>query len=353
MCSNLNDYKLKVVITHFVPPPLSARRFLRDFFVRRLTVAWLRSWARLFKYGTRGNQPWKIDIMTFPRRSRDKFREEYLAQVVKNLESLGFESVDVHIFSNREFTYEKIKNSTNLYTHVFEIYNEMNVLNNSPWLEDEKRNPWNLLWEHKSLLKEFVREKKEDKVLYLVTDNDLLIGRENFEYWITNRERLRQGGFLPSYILAEYSQNSNSWLCPSIHKKYDIDISKWSSITIAGIEYLSIPSLYAGFFIMDDQLLAEYVQSEAIDPILSKSLTWWDKGARSAMGLQFVNVPSGFSDRYLIRLLDDDLDFEMGSLVHHLPNLYASVPEVSQNFPSISALKTFSSIVDKLKRRVE
>jgi hypothetical protein len=342
MTINLNEYKLNVIITNFVPPPISWKKLFYDYVAQRLTFEYFLSWARLLKHGTRGNQTWKLDVMTIPRRKRDKFREDYLAQVIKNFESLDFKALNIHVFSNKDFPYNPIRKSTSLSVYVYDCYKEMNQLNNSPWLEDDVASPWNLLWEHKEILKNFAGDRSEEKTLYLVSENDIFLSRENFEYWILNREITKRSGFIPSFVLVEYSQSSKAWLCPSIHNKKEVDLSKWSRVKIQGSEYLQVPSLYAGFFILDRRLLEEYVLSDAIDPVKSKSLTWWDKGARSAMGLQFVNIPSGFPDRYLIKVTDDRQDLEVGALAHHLPNLYVSVPEVSVNFPSISELAGFA-----------
>ena len=128
----LKDYELQVFITHFIPPRISKTQRLNDFVKPRLTLEYLRSWARLFKHATSGHQPWKRDIMTKPRAKRAEFREEYRAQVISGLEQIDLKKLVIHIFSNQDFSYSPLNTKTQVRIHKFEHYNSMNSLNNSP-----------------------------------------------------------------------------------------------------------------------------------------------------------------------------------------------------------------------------
>lgn len=335
--SQVRDYNIVVIITHFVPPQIKVTSLVRDYLLGRLKFEYLRSWARLIKHGTRGNQPWKRDIMTRARRENSKYREDYLAQVIKSLEEIECKSLHIHVFSNQLIDFPVIKKSTKFQCHVYKKYSKMNQLNNSPWSENEQNSPWYLLWEHKDLLRS-LGETEDSETLYIVTENDFLITQKNIDYWLRNRIALRKSQLIPSFILIEYSKNRRNWFCPSIHDFNDRSKEKWSLISISNKTFAHIPSLYAGMFIFDWELISEYINSEAIDPVKSKSLTWWDLGARAAMGLQFHEPPMGLTDRYVIGLNGGGDGFEMGALLHHLPNLYVSVPEVSSKFPTINQI---------------
>lgn len=343
----IEDVELNVFITHFIPRSVSVWQKVWDKITSRLNVAYLRSWARLMKHGTRGNQPWKLDVMTKPRRKMIPFRESFLAQVIKNLEFVGTKKLNVHIFSNESLNITPLRKSTRLFIHTFRKYGRLNSLNNSPWIDQGENDPWDLLWEHKAKLKEVFMQSRSLNSLYLVMDDDLSVTRENIEYWIVNRKRLKSLGLIPSFVLIEYSSGTKNWLCPSIHNKSSVDTQSWIPLKTKDATLVCIPSLYAGMFIMDVELMSEYIESPAFDSHQSKTLTWWDKGARSAMGLQFVNVPHGYPDRYAVQLWDSVGEVAIGSLIHHLPNLYASVPEVSTNFP------TAEELLEMLSRRIK
>ena len=99
---------------------------------------------------------------------------------------------------------------------------------------------------------------------------------------------------------------------------------------------MCIPDYSSGIAIFDFDLLKEYANSPAIDCESSRGLTWWDNGARAALGLQFVNIPKGFMDRHVHVLAKDGKSLHAGAWVHHLPNLYCSVQELTEKLPSVS-----------------
>jgi hypothetical protein len=334
---DLKEYELQVFITHFVPPQISKTQRLSDFIRPRLTLEYLRSWARLVKHGTRGNQPWKSDIMTKPRAKRAEFRDEYLAQVISGLEQIDSKKLMIHIFSNEDFHYPTLSPKTAVKIHKFERYKAMHSQNNSPWTMDYESNPWNLLWEHKESLRELSKEKVDFKRLVIILENDVSLRTENLIYWLRERERLRDSGLVPSFLRLEYSKSLKDWICIDLHNLKS-DTSGAKKFLINDSNYLQIPSLYSGITILDRELLGEYVSSSAIDKIGSSRLIWWDLGARASMGIQFVNIPEGYADRHVIGLDSKTQFASLGSLLHHLPNLYSSVPKLEGRFLSFSEL---------------
>ncbi len=336
----LKDYELQVFITHFIPPRISKLQRLNDFVKPRLTLEYLRSWARLFKHATRGHQPWKRDVMTKPRAKRAEFRDEYLAQVLCGLEQIDAKRLVIHIFSNKDFYYPNLSPKTEINIHKFEQYNIMHSQNNSPWTKDFANNPWNLLWEHKESLRELAKEKVDFKRLVLIMENDVSLRIESLSYWLQERERLRDSGLVPSFLRLEYSKALNDWICIDLHNLKS-DTGRARRLVINDREYLQIPSLYSGITVLDQELLDEYVSSQAIDKNGSSTLIWWDLGARASMGIQFINIPEGFADRHVIGLDSRTQSASLGSLLHHLPNLYSSVPKLEGKFLSLSELPSW------------
>lgn len=334
---NIEDLSLHVFITHYVPDEPNFYQKISDFFVPRISVAYLRSWVRLLKHGTRGNQPWKRDVMTKPRKRASVFREENLAQVIRQIEMISCKEINVHIYSNRQISYAPVSKRLRIQSHVYDSWTRMNSQNNSPWLESDS-SPWNLVWMHKKDLIQLQKDKSDMSRLIVVLENDTPLTEENLRSWLANRERLKPLGLLPSFIRIEYSNSRKTWICIDIHDKKGLELRDCTTLRAGDRHFIQIPQLYSGVVVLDEELLAEYVGSDAISLERSKKLVWWDMGARSSAGLQFINVPDGFKDRYVLEIDSSRSSLSVTSTIHHLPNLYVSVPEVSFNMPSLSEL---------------
>ena len=101
-----SNYTLNVYITHFTPPKKRRTDWIKYFITSRANVGYLRSWARVIKHGTRGNQPWKKDVMTSVRAKDYKNRYKYLSEVLEN---------DLKDFKegNSSSKIKKVKNQSN------------------------------------------------------------------------------------------------------------------------------------------------------------------------------------------------------------------------------------------------
>ncbi len=329
-----NDFDLHVFITHFVPPKVTLFETLADIVSPRFSFEYLRSWARLLKHGTRGFQPWKKDILTNPRKRAQRERESKLAEVIRAVELIQAFSVNINIYTNSDLQMSGTSKNSNIRVIRNSNFNKMNTQNNSPWTDDFENSPWNLLWEHKKDLKLLAQQKSRRKRIFLVLENDVLFTQQNLNYWLKNRETLRHSRLVPSFLRIEYSQNLGDWICIDIHGMNSL--KERILRKIADNLVLQIPSLYSGLIVLDDELLVEYVESKAIDKLQSKELIWWDLGARASMGIQFVNIPQNFSDRHVIPLYQPlNLEVPKEALVHHLPNLYSSVPELANRYPTL------------------
>jgi hypothetical protein len=332
------EYDLNVYITHFVPPKPTLLNFIKSFFIPRLNYSYIRSWARLLKYGTRGNQPWKKDIMTRSRRIDQINRMLYLARLLQSLSSLRVKNLNINIVTNSKEAPQEILSlgfHAKLNFYVFSQYKKMNQLHNSPWTEDDPTSPWNLVWEHKDLLKKDFSLGNRNS-LYLYIENDMLFTQQNLEYWILNRSELDKYGLIPSFIRVEYSLEDNSWVAIDQFKCEQIDPNNCPGVNIRERRFIQLPNTYSAMYILDMQLLQEYLNSKAFHRDTSRDLIWWDLGARASMGVQFLNVPKDFTSRHVIELTRDKIS--QGALIHHLPNLYTRKLQDSENYSSIENL---------------
>jgi hypothetical protein len=318
------QHDLNVYITHFVPPKSSLGNLIYSFFRPRMSISYCRSWVRLLKHGTRGNQPWKKDVMTWSRKQDQINRMVYLSRLLESLGNLNTKSLTVNIFTNSNSAVQAISElgfQVNLKFHVYPQYNKMNQLNNSPWKENDPKSPWNLVWEHKKFLSDDYKKGNKNS-LYLYIENDLLFTQKNLEYWLEHKTKLNKFRLIPSFMLIEYSQKLNKWVPINLMAEGGVDTTSCPKIKANKNLYLQLPNPYTGLYLLDQQMLKVHLNSSAFLKSDSKKLTWWDLGARAASGNQFIGVPKGFNSRNVITLDSQTLIPAPGVLIHHMPNLY-------------------------------
>jgi hypothetical protein len=336
MESMSDNYSFKVYITHFTPPKTTFLNKVKDFILPRCNTAYLRSWARLLKHRTRGHQPWKKDVMTQVRANDYPNRYKYLSKVLDELASLKVNQLVINIFSNSnevELELAKIGNYSKVKFHYFTKYNKMNVFNNSPWVYDDERSPWLLTWEHKSVLKRDLIDSDKN-TLFLYIENDMKFTQVNLDYWLKAKSQLAGTSLIPSFVRIEESVNSSQWVAidhfggrPSTYK----NLPKYST---ADEVYVQLDNPYCACYLLDKELATEFVNSKAFDEKTSRELTWWDIGARAAMGLGFVNPPTGFKSRHVVpvKKADNYYQIKEEAKLHHLPNIYSQVVASSNNY---------------------
>jgi len=337
-----SGYNLNVYITHFTPPKRKRTDWIKYFITSRANFGYLRSWARLLKHGTRGNQPWKKDVMTSVRAKDYKNRYKYLSEVLTELNNIKVKTLNINIFSNSDevkIELSKIGQFNNLQFYIYEKYSKMNIIHNSPWVYNDLESPWLLTWEHKKIM--LTEIKKGDKnSLFLYIENDVKFTQENLNYWLEHRKNLKESKLIPSFVLVEHSSKQNSWLAighfggkPS---KYN-ELPKFESKEKT---FVQLANPYCACYLMDLELAEEYANSRAFTEKESRELTWWDIGARAAMGVQFVDVPKNFTSRHVVPIdkAGDYCKISNSAVLHHLPNLYCQVEAIEKNFLSIDKI---------------
>lgn len=320
----LEEIDLHVFITHFVSPEPTLESYLRDFLKPRLSRQYLRSWARLFKHGTRGNQPWKKDVMTSVRRELDDFRLQFLNNQILALTQISVRELRIHIHTNSSAASEKLGEIWRhilLEIHVHPEYNSMNLLNNSPWITDNSESPWLLTWEHKNSFRNRVEESSSSSI-FLYLENDSLFTESNLRYFIEYKDDLAKFGLLPSFLQTEYSNSSDQFVAVSLFENEKLSLEDLPKVELENGLFVQLPNPYSGLIILDKVQARRYVESPAFTEFESRSLTWWDIGARAAMGLQFVDVPEGFTSRNVVPVNKSGNGVLECAWVPHQPNIY-------------------------------
>lgn len=327
---SVKEIDLRVFITHFVPPQQNTTSLLRSYFLPRLSWAYLRSWARLFRYGTRGNQPWKKDIMTSIRRKDQINRLRYLCHQIVILKQMSVRSIEIYLHTNSVSIAQQLRRifrDKDVHVKVFPKYNRMNHLHNSPWKLDDKLSPWFLTWEHKRTFKEvFGRSEKE--AIFLCLEDDTLFTSGNLDYFLKYKDSLQTLNLLPSFLQVEFDNQLGQYFAVGNFDNQKTSISDLASTKLLDQVFVQLSNPYSGIILLDYHQALEYINSDAFNEETSRKLSWWDIGARAAMGLQFVNPPNGFSSRNVLPLNEDGTGIALDAWVIHQPNIYVEKREV-------------------------
>jgi len=335
-----SNYTLNVYITHFTPPKRKRTDWIKYFITSRANFGYLRSWARLLKHGTRGNQPWKKDVMTSVRAKDYKNRYKYLSEVLTELNKIKVRNININIFSNSnevKIELAKLNQLNNLRFYIYEKYSKMNVIHNSPWINNDSKSPWLLTWEHKKIMLNDINEGNEHS-LFLYIENDMKFTQKNLSYWLEAREKLKDTRLIPSFVRVEYSDIRNEWLAIDHFGGYSARYSDLAKYESEQEIFIQLPNPYCAAFLLDLKLAKEYSNSQAFNEKNSREITEWDIGARAAMGLQFVGIPQNFTSRHVVSVerAGDYYEISSSSILHHLPNLYSQVNQLEKNFLSIN-----------------
>lgn len=327
----VQDVDLRVFVTHFVPPQRNLVTLVRNFFLPRLSWAYLRSWARLLRHGTRGNQPWKKDVMTNVRKKDQINKLRYLCHQILILKQLSVRSIEIYVHTNSVSVAHQIRSifrDKDVCVKEYPKYNRMNHLHNSPLRLDDKFSPWFLTWEHKLTLKE-VFERSEKNTLFLCLEDDTLFTSGNLEYFLKYKDSLQTLNLLPSFLRVEFDNYYGQYFAVDNFANQKISILDLASTKLVDQVFVQLPNPYSGIILLDYLQALEYINSEAFREETSRKLSWWDIGARAAMGLQFVNPPSGFSSRNVLPLNKDGTGIALDAWVIHQPNIYVEHREIT------------------------
>jgi hypothetical protein len=263
-------------------------------------------------------------------------RYKYLSKVLDELASLKVNQLVINIFSNSnevELELAKIGNYSKVKFHYFTKYNKMNVFNNSPWVYDDERSPWLLTWEHRKILRENVISADRNS-LFLYIENDVKFTQRNLDYWIRSRNELLKTRLIPSFTIIEKISDTSEEISVSQFGGKPSSFKNMPKLEVADEVYIQLDNPYCACYLLDKELATEFVNSKAFDEKASRELTWWDIGARAAMGLGFVNPPNGFKSRHVVPVKKAGSYYKIqdDAKLHHLPNLYCQVDEIEKKF---------------------
>lgn len=236
-----------------------------------------------------------------------KERLEYLRDACLQIPFFGFQ-YKVLIITNTQDDEE-----------VWQIKNQVQFLSNCDVISMRPvGHPYFLPWGHFPLFKKYYLSNTNiSHFMYL--EDDIKITPQNIVYWLRGRNELHRFGCYPSFVRFERNIADEMLYLTDITKS--LRFQKTPKIKISSdYFYLSSSQPYQGMYLMDREMMGEYLKSPACSPDFGS----WGIREKATQGLTFVNVPSGFHSRNLIGCNLSNNSIDQDALIHHLPNNYAN-----------------------------
>jgi len=198
---------------------------------------------------------------------------------------------------------------------------------------------FSLTWAHKHLLKQVIQNKTYD--FYVYTENDMLFTRENFDYWLAWKDKLKILNLEPGFCRVERKDNL---LIPfDNYRNWDLNgptkavwgdrpynVQTFMTPYDDFICFASLGNPYMGMMILDSEMAEKYIVSDSCDPIKSFDLTkfrCWPIADRSSLGLAFESLNFDQEHRRVVPLVRDRNKLRIApcGLLEHLDNKYSNV----------------------------
>ena len=241
-----------------------------------------------------------------------------LTKVCKGLSDISDQN-EIHIFTNNisPDQAKKLKE---------EIKVKVNLI-----IIDEPINDRMLPWYHLNLMKKlFV---VEDITHFLYLEDDILLDKSNFKYWVNSRKILKEFGLIPGFIRTENNKSDK--------QLYAIDFLKKSKLNLLpkikvkkDYYFINNEFPYQGMYLYDRELMKEHLFGPSSNPdcghgafdsnFLDERMINQDLMAKANIGLTYINPPYGFFNRIVIPFDTKKKRIDPICEIQHLSNRYAN-----------------------------
>ena len=146
--------------------------------------------------------------------------------------------------------------------------------------------------------------------------------RENLAYFCRFRGPLAREGLIPGFVRYEFNRAIGDIFAADQQGK-----QPWRDRPLVRIDEYAFAELdvpYCAMFLLDRDLLDEYVSSRSFDPQASTDLVGWGTRERAAMGLSWERPPAGFRSRIVVPLIGATRTPHHSSWVYHSPSNYTN-----------------------------
>ncbi len=248
----------------------------------------------------------------------DKDKINNLNKVCKSLNNISNQT-EIYIFTNKVSSdqEEDLKNK-------IEVDVTIKVI-------DEIVNSRLLPWYHINFMKKLYEREEITHFLYL--EDDILIDKLNFIYWVNSRRILKKFNLIPAFVRTEVNKNDEEIYAIDFVKK---DKLKFLPKIMINDNYYFINHTfpYQGMYLYDRELMKEHLFGPSSNPdcghgafnenYIDTRMINLDLMAKANIGLTYIDVPEGFFSR--MTLLYDKKKSSIDNIcqIKHLSNKYSN-----------------------------
>jgi hypothetical protein len=184
--------------------------------------------------------------------------------------------------------------------------------------------PFNLTWAHREVLSRAFGGGAARHTHFVYLEDDIRFTYANFVYFCRNRALLAPHGLLPAFLRVEFNRAMAAFV--NSDNKEPVDVPARPTLRCDGWVWVGMPSPYMACYILDREMVAEFMASPSFSRAYSRAMTEWDVRERAAIGLCFENVPEPFESRYVVPVSPRTGMAPPWAWVGHIPNNYANDP---------------------------
>ena len=196
---------------------------------------------------------------------------------------------------------------------------------------------WYLTWAHKTDLALAILNREAD--YYIYQENDVLIRKDNFDYYVKWKPALNRYGLEPGFALYESFEgkrvpigNYEKWSLtretPKVWHDFGFMVPKILVVDYEVDFFIQLGSPYYCGMILDQLDGEQYIRSDSFDPEKSYVKTGirnWPIADRSSMGLAFEDLPHGYEHRRCVPVYKNKTQYQIleCGLIRHDDDKYS------------------------------
>ena len=252
-------------------------------------------------------------------------RLKYLSEVLFALYGLNVSRLDVTVFTNASAS-----NDLKILEQLFSKFTSPRMTIAISSHPEVTAALMTLPWIHKSFMKDNHLAENSPYTHYLYLEDDMLFSQVNLTYFVNFSASLRSFGLIPGLVRYEYNETEHDiFTAGQIGTQ---DFLHKTRVVCNDTDFIGLDEPYAAMFILDREMMDEYVSSRSFDSEASIGVVGWGSVQRAAMGLTWENVPPGFHARQVVPLRTGTTVPDAMCWVKHLPGKYTNDYSPSPNF---------------------
>ena len=188
--------------------------------------------------------------------------------------------------------------------------------------------PFLLTWSHFDVFKKLINDGSISHFMYL--EDDLLVTKDNFDYWQDSLQTLQPLGLIPSFFRIEKKKSDSKWYSSDVKERF---LFRKLPKVYKNQDYafINLPHPYQGMYLLTRELMIEHLNSPSSNP----DFGIWGIRERAGHGLTFQNIPNWCTSRNFLGFNVKTGRLDPRSFIHHLPNNYVNRDKPDGNLGTI------------------